>query len=172
MAASETLADVIMKAQRKQMEMTRLTATFRVRHEVDLALVPPDVRRTYVNLTYNGGSADGVLWWWRDGERQRINWVFDIPDEYKRQTYEDVLVVAGQDKIVEQILRTGQIAVIGPGGVPCSSPLDWFFLEAGESWARRRPARDGSWQAPSGAMAARSWCCVLTISAPLATWRA
>jgi hypothetical protein len=90
-------------------------------------LVPEAVKLTQVNLTYNGGIAEGTMQWWRDGDRQRLEIVFDVPENFKRHAYEDVVVVNDDVMQVHEVRRTGQVALTSPGDLAAMTPVDWLL---------------------------------------------
>lgn len=105
----------------------QVVGVFRVRYEVNQDVIPDAVKSAQPNLTYNGGIADATLRWWRDGTRQRLETIFDLPDDFKRFNYEDTLLVNDDEMQVVAILRTRQVAVVQPGALGAVTPAAWLL---------------------------------------------
>jgi len=151
----QQIDQIMDEAAETQQTLRQVCGAFHVRYELDLEQLPATVPELHVQrdriYEYTEGVASGVMSWWRDGVAERVEIVFDLPEELKRFEYEDAIVVDDGQFQVHQVTRTGQIAILHSGPISCPTPADWLLpafrrtfaeLAADESWGLAAWRRD------------------------------
>ncbi|MBX3394679.1 MAG: hypothetical protein KF841_04885 [Phycisphaerae bacterium] len=125
--AADELEAILDQATATQSQFDALSAEFSLTFHENLERFSMESIQSVPHLAYNNGHMTGTMRWWRDGQRERLDAAFDIPEELMRHEYEDFVIVKDAERQIDFLCRTRQAAILRPGLLRSKSPADWLI---------------------------------------------